>query len=193
MIIKRQTQDNKIFAVFKNSILIINDKVEKKLPQMPFKDIAILLSSNMENLKEYYQGIKETYDYQIVKLLMNMSMIGVNYFESYHFASFDSAFHIRVNYNSSKTNWSDNPDFLPIQLAALILGISEERMLNLTRLDEKEYKEEDGESYISCSDFIDYWSDVLKDNGHEVNINLLRQENQICVLIERELTDNTMR
>lgn len=179
------------YYLYDNRLLVKpNGEVEEKLPQLPLSDIAILRYDKVENLKKDYPGIKDYYDYQIIELFMNKSMINLNYFESYELVAFDSVFCFKINYNSKK-KWTNNPEYMPVPLIALILNISEERTLNLIKLKEEVCTDDNGINYISDIDFQDFYDCILHNIEIGGNIHIYQKENQISILIERELTNNT--
>lgn len=193
MIVKRQKQNDGAYTILNDQVLITGDnKVEKKLPQIPLKDIAILMDFSEEDIKRDYRGISEYFDYQTVKLFLDSDMVNLNYFQKYELISFNSAFCIKVHYDSEKRDLKNNPDYISIPLAALILHITEDRMLNLARLEESEYYDEDTmEHYMKALDFLDYYKRILFDIGIEADITLSQKKDCISVLIERKLNDKT--
>lgn len=194
MIVKRKKDNGNACTILNDQVLITRDnKVEKKLPQIPLKDVAIFLSYSEKDIKRDYQGISEYFDYQTVKLFLDSDMINLNYFQKYELISFNSAFCIKVHYDSEKRDFTDNPEYIPIPIAALILHISEERMKGLARLEESEFYDEDTkEHYMKATEFLSYYSDILFERvGVEADITLVLKKDCISILVERQLNDKT--
>lgn len=195
MIIKRQRQkqNDGAYTILNDQVLINkNDKIEKKLPQIPLKDIAILLDIKEEDIKRKYRGISEYFDYQTVKLFLDSDMMNLNYFQEYELISFNSALCINVYYDSEKRDLRSNSDYIPIPLAALILHITEDRMLNLARLQEPEFYDENSqENCMKVMVFLGYYKKILFNIGIEADITLSVKKDCISVLIERKLNDKT--
>lgn len=190
---QRQKQNDGAYTILNDQALITKDnKVEFMLPQMPLKDIAILLDIKEEDIKRVYRGISEYFDYQTVVLFLESDMLNLNYFKQYHLISFNSALCINVYYDSEKRDLKNNPDYIPIPLAALILHITEERMLNLARLEESVVQDEDTKQhYMKSKDFLDCYKRFLFNIGIEADITLSQKNDCISVLIERKLNDKT--
>lgn len=189
MIIKRQKQNDGAYTILNGQVLITkNNRVQKKLSGIPLSDICLLLNFDLEKIKGEYKYIQNKYDYSIIELLLDYPMLHLNYFHSYKLACFEDALIYVINIIPDKVKYHQNITYLPISLVALAFFESEERMLNKVKL-KMNVIDDNGEYYISNSDFIDYYRDFLDDAGIEAAVTLECSASKWQILIERKLND----
>lgn len=179
-------------CVFGSQLLIkSNGETEKKLPQMPLSDICMLLDYEVETVKKDYAPIQSSYDYGIIKLMLNASMASELYYQQCEIASFNSALYYSIYYDTDKLKIKDS-NYVPVSLAALLSFLPEKRMQNLVGLEMKVYTDENGEPSISVTDFLEYYEKGLfQKTGQECDVRMQRKDDCVGILIKRELTDKT--
>lgn len=189
MIVKRKKPNNGAYTILNGQVLITkNNSVQKKLSGIPLSDICLLLNFDLEKIKEEYEYIQNKYDYSIIELLLDNPMLHLNYFHSYKLTCFEDALVYEINIIPDKVKYYQNYTYLPISLVALAFFESEERMLNKVKL-EMNVIEDNGEYYISESDFIDYYQNYLDGTGIEADVTINCSDSQWQILIERKLND----
>lgn len=193
MKILRKDQEHKDYVFLSSKDLLIKSDgtIQKKKEEIPIQDIALFLCSDLKEVKSIYEDIKDSYDYQIVELMLNTQMYHLNYFDRYELKSFEDIFYYTIYLNPEKINIWNNSDYIDIRLAALILCISEQKMLDLARVETEVYEGDNREYYILMKDFVDYYRQILEEIGVNMSgrIDISQSNDFISVLIERKLNE----
>ena len=144
-----------------------------KLTQMPLRDLAILSFTNENELKKYYTGNEEYFSYSVVELMLD--------------SSFEDALYLLYTY-SEEIPQADDPKYLSILIAADILNVEEEDIIEEARRDNKLYSDEDKNLFVPVRWIGDWYNDALAALGVSSVIYIqTRGTGKVKILIERDL------
>ncbi|MFT0235650.1 hypothetical protein ACMSFF_29845, partial [Bacteroides faecis] len=108
-----------------------------KLTQMPLRDLAILSFTDENELKKYYTGNEEYFSYSVAELMLDTRVQARN-LSTHRVSSFEDALYLLYNY-SEEIPQADDPKYLSILIAADILNVEEEDIIEEARRDNKLY------------------------------------------------------
>ena len=157
-----------------------------KLTQMPLRDLAILSFTNENELKKYYTGREEYFPYSIVELMLD-TRIQTRNLSRHKVSSFEDALYLLYNY-SEEIPQADDPKYLSILIAADILNVEEEDIIEEARRDNKLYSDEDKNLFVPVRWIGDWYNDALAALGVLSVIYIqTRGTGKVKILIERDL------
>ena len=157
-----------------------------KLTQMPLRDLAILSFTNENELKKYYTGREEYFPYSIVELMLDTRIQARN-LSSHKVSSFEDALYLLYTY-SEEIPQADDPKYLSILIAADILNVEEEDIIEKARRDNKLYSDEDKNLFVPVRWIGDWYNDALATLGISSVIYIQTGETgKVKILIERKL------
>ena len=142
-----------------------------KLTQVPLRDLAILNFTSENELKKYYTGNEEYFSYSVVELMLDTRIQTRNL--SRHKISIPQA---------------DDPKYLSILIAADILNVEEEDIIEEARRDNKLYSDEDKNLFVPVRWIGDWYNEALTALGISSVIYIQTGETgKVKILIERDL------
>ena len=157
-----------------------------KLTQMPLRDLAILSFTNENELKKYYTGREEYFPYSIVELMLD-TRIQTRNLSRHKVSSFEDALYLLYNY-SEEIPQADDPKYLSILIAADILNVEEEDIIEEARRDNKLYSDEDKNLFVPVRWIGDWYNDAIAALGVSSVIYIqTRGTGKVKILIERNL------
>ena len=157
-----------------------------KLTQMPLRDLAILSFTDENELKKYYTGNEEYFSYSVVKLMLGTRVQARN-LSTHRVSSFEDALYLLYNY-SEEIPQADDPKYLSILIAADILNVEEEDIIEEARRDNKLYSDEDKNLFVPVRWIGDWYNDALAALGVLSVIYIqTRGTGKVKILIERNL------
>lgn len=157
-----------------------------KLTQMPLRDLAILSFTNENELKKYYTGREEYFPYSIVELMLDTRIQARN-LSRHKVSSFEDALYLLYTY-SEEIPQADDPQYLSILIAADILNVEEEDIIEKARRDNKLYSDEDKNLFVPVRWIGDWYNDALATLGISSVIYIQTGETgKVKILIERKL------
>ena len=157
-----------------------------KLTQMPLRDLAILSFTDENELKKYYTGNEEYFSYSVVKLMLGTRVQARN-LSTHKVSSFEDALYLLYNY-SEEIPQADDPKYLSILIAADILNVEEEDIIEEARRDNKLYSDEDKNLFVPVRWIGDWYNDALAALGVLSVIYIqTRGTGKVKILIERNL------
>ena len=130
-----------------------------KLTQMPLRDLAILSFTSENELKKYYTGNEEYFSYSVVELMLD-TRIQTSNLSRHKVSSFEDALYLLYNY-SEEIPQADDPKYLSILIAADILNVEEEDIIEEARRDNKLYSDEDKNLFVPVRWIGDWYNDAL--------------------------------
>lgn len=157
-----------------------------KLAQMPLRDLAILSFTDENELKKYYTGNEEYFPYSVVELMLDTRIQARN-LSRHKVSSFEDALYLLYNY-SEEIPQADDPKYLSILIAADILNVEEEDIIEEARRDNKLYSDEDKNLFVPVRWIGDWYNDALATLGISSVIYIqTRGTGKVKILIERDL------
>ena len=157
-----------------------------KLTQMPLRDLAILSFTDENELKKYYTGNEEYFSYSVAELMLDTRVQARN-LSTHRVSSFEDALYLLYNY-SEEIPQADDPKYLSILIAADILNVEEEDIIEEARRDNKLYSDEDKNLFVPVRWIGDWYNDALAALGVSSVIYIqTRGTGKVKILIERDL------
>ena len=157
-----------------------------KLTQMPLRDLAILSFTDENELKKYYTGNEEYFSYSVAELMLDTRVQARN-LSTHRVSSFEDALYLLYNY-SEEIPQADDPKYLSILIAADILNVEEEDIIEEARRDNKLYSDEDKNLFVPVRCIGDWYNDALAALGVLSVIYIqTRGTGKVKILIERNL------
>ena len=157
-----------------------------KLTQMPLRDLAILSFTDENELKKYYTGNEEYFSYSVVELMLD-TRIQTRNLSRHKVSSFEDALYLLYNY-SEEIPQADDPKYLSILIAADILNVEEEDIIEEARRDNKLYSDEDKNLFVPVRWIGDWYNDDIAALGVSSVIYIqTRGTGKVKILIERNL------
>ena len=157
-----------------------------KLTQMPLRDLAILSFTDENELKKYYTGNEEYFSYSVAELMLDTRVQARN-LSTHRVSSFEDALYLLYNY-SEEIPQADDPKYLSILIAADILNVEEEDIIEEARRDNKLYSDEDKNLFVPVRWIGDWYNDALAALGVLSVIYIqTRGTGKVKILIERNL------
>ncbi len=157
-----------------------------KLTQMPLRDLAILSFTDENELKKYYTGNEEYFSYSVAELMLDTRVQARN-LSTHRVSSFEDALYLLYNY-SEEIPQADDPKYLSILIAADILNVEEEDIIEEARRDNKLYSDEDKNLFVPVRWIGDWYNDALAALGISSVIYIqTRGTGKVKILIERDL------
>ena len=155
-----------------------------KLTQMPLRDLAILSFTDENELKKYYTGNEEYFSYSVAELMLDTRVQARN-LSPHRVSSFEDALYLLYNY-SEEIPQADDPKYLSILIAADILNVEEEDIIEEARRDNKLYSDEDKNLFVPVRWIGDWYNDALAALGISSVIYIqTRGTGKVKILIER--------
>lgn len=155
-----------------------------KLTQMPLRDLAILSFTDENELKKYYTGNEEYFSYSVAELMLDTRVQARN-LSTHRVSSFEDALYLLYNY-SEEIPQADDPKYLSILIAADILNVEEEDIIEKARRDNKLYSDEDKNLFVPVRWIGDWYNDALAALGISSVIYIqTRGTGKVKILIER--------
>lgn len=155
-----------------------------KLTQMPLRDLAILSFTDENELKKYYTGNEEYFSYSVAELMLDTRVQARN-LSTHRVSSFEDALYLLYNY-SEEIPQADDPKYLSILIAADILNVEEEDIIEEARRDNKLYSDEDKNLFVPVRWIGDWYNDALAALGVSSVIYIqTRGTGKVKILIER--------
>ena len=141
-----------------------------KLTQMPLRDLAILSFTSENELKKYYTANEEYFPYSVVELMLD-TRIQTSNLSRHKVSSFEDALYL-----------------LSILIAADILNVEEEDIIEEARRDNKLYSDKDKNLFVPVRWIGDWYNDALATLGISSVIYIqTRGTGKVKILIERDL------
>ena len=157
-----------------------------KLTRMPLRDLAILSFTDENELKKYYTGNEEYFSYSVAELMLDTRVQARN-LSTHRVSSFEDALYLLYNY-SEEIPQADDPKYLSILIAADILNVEEEDIIEEARRDNKLYSDEDKNLFVPVRWIGDWYNDALAALGVLSVIYIqTRGTGKVKILIERNL------
>ena len=157
-----------------------------KLTQMPLRDLAILSFTDENELKKYYTGNEEYFSYSVAELMLDTRVQARN-LSTHRVSSFEDALYLLYNY-SEEIPQADDPKYLSILIAADILNVEEEDIIEEARRDNKLYSDEDKNLFVPVRWIGDWYNDAIAALGVSSVIYIqTRGTGKVKILIERDL------
>ena len=157
-----------------------------KLTQMPLRDLAILSFTDENELKKYYTGREEYFPYSVIELMLD-TRIQTGKLSRHKVSSFEDALYLLYTY-SEEIPQADDPKYLSILIAADILNVEEEDIIEKARRDNKLYSDEDKNLFVPVRWIGDWYHDALNALGVSSVIYIQTgKTGKVKILIERKL------
>ncbi len=178
---------NRVKDIDSENYITPNGKtVLPKLTQMPLRDLAILSFTNENELKKYYTGREEYFPYSIVELMLDTRIQARN-LSRHKVSSFEDALYLLYTY-SEEIPQADDTKYMSILIAADILNVEEEDIIEKARRDNKLYSDEDKNLFVPVRWIGDWYNDALATLGISSVIYIQTGETgKVKILIERKL------
>lgn len=160
--------------------------VMPKLAQMPLRDLAILSFTGENELKKYYTGSEEYFPYSIVELMLDTRTQTTN-LSRHKVSSFEDALYLLYNY-SEEIPQADDPKYMSVLIAADILNVEEDDIIEEARRDNELYSDEGKNLFVLVRWIGDWYHDALTTLGLSSVIYIQTGETgKVKILIERDL------
>ena len=157
-----------------------------KLTQMPLRDLAILSFTDENELKKYYTANEEYFPYSVIELMLD-TRIQTGKLSRHKVSSFEDALYLLYTY-SEEIPQADDPKYLSILIAADILNVEEEDIIEEARRDNKLYSDEDKNLFVPVRWIGDWYNDAIAALGVSSVIYIqTRGTGKVKILIERDL------
>ena len=157
-----------------------------KLTQMPLRDLAILSFTSENELKKYYTANEEYFPYSVIELMLD-TRIQTGKLSRHKVSSFEDALYLLYTY-SEEIPQADDPKYLSILIAADILNVEEEDIIEEARRDNKLYSDEDKNLFVPVRWIGDWYNDAIAALGVSSVIYIqTRGTGKVKILIERDL------
>ena len=158
--------------------------VMPKLTQMPLRDLAIRRQRQM--CIRDSTGNEEYFSYSVVELMLD-TRIQTSNLSRHKVSSFEDALYLLYTY-SEEIPQADDPKYLSILIAADILNVEEEDIIEEARRDNKLYSDEDKNLFVPVRWIGDWYNDALATLGISSVIYIqTRGTGKVKILIERDL------
>ena len=178
---------NRVKDIDSENYITPNGKtVLPKLTQMPLRDLAILSFTNENELKKYYTGREEYFPYSIVELMLDTRIQARN-LSRHKVSSFEDALYLLYTY-SEEIPQADDTKYMSVLIAADILNIEDNDVIEKARRDNKLYSDEDKNLFVPVRWIGDWYNDALATLGISSVIYIQTGETgKVKILIERKL------
>lgn len=168
----------------------MSERVEEsnspKLAQLPIKDLAILNFTTESDVKRFYTGELEWIPYSVVELMLDTRVQNRN-MGIHKISSYEDSLYVLYKY-STKIFIADNPGLLHIIVAADILNLTEEHIIEMAKEEDKLYSDQDGDCFIDSQWLIDTYNSIIRDLGIESDVKLANKgKGQVELIIKRKL------
>ena len=163
-----------------------NKPFHPKFAQLPIKDLAILNFTTENEVRRFYTGELEWIPYSVVELMLD-TRIQTSNLSRHKVSSFEDALYLLYTY-SEEIPQADDPKYLSILIAADILNVEEEDIIEEARRDNKLYSDEDKNLFVPVRWIGDWYNDALAALGVSSVIYIqTRGTGKVKILIERDL------
>lgn len=157
-----------------------------KLAQLPIKDLAILNFTTEGDVKRFYTGELEWIPYSVVELMLDTRVQNRN-MGIHKISSYEDALCVLYKY-STEISIADNPRLLHIIVAADILNLTEQHIIEMAKEENELYSDQDGDCFIDSQWLIDTYNSIIRDLGIESDIKLANKgKGQVELIIKRKL------
>ena len=157
-----------------------------KLTQMPLRDLAILSFTDENELKKYYTGNEEYFSYSVVELMLD-TRIQTRNLSRHKVSSFEDALYLLYNY-SEEIPQADDSEYMSVLIAADILNVEEDDIIEEAKRDNELYSDEDKNLFVPVRWIGDWYNDAIAALGVSSVIYIqTRGTGKVKILIERDL------
>lgn len=172
----------------KFSDLGTNELCSPELSQLPIKDLCILCNITGSDLKKYYTADLESVPYGVAELMLDTRILCRN-MSKHRIRSYNDELVLDYEYLESEITFPDNRNFIPTIVAADILNLTMERILELAQKDGELYFDDHDNPNVSTRWLVDYFGEAVKGIGGTANEITLGNNGQgrIKIIIKREL------
>lgn len=164
----------------------IEESNSPKLAQLPIKDLAILNFTTESDVKRFYTGDLEWIPYSVVELMLDTRVQNRN-MGIHKISSYEDSLCVLYKY-STEVSIPDNPGILHIIVAADILNLTEDHIIEMAKEEDELYSDQDGDYFIDSQWLIDTYNSIIRDLGIESDIKLENKgKGQVELIIKRKL------
>lgn len=160
-----------------------------ELSQLPIQDLCILCYITGSDLKKYYTADLESIPYGVAELMLDTRNLCRN-MSKHRIRSYQDELVLDYEYLESEIVFPDNKRFIPIVVAADIMNLTMEQILELAQKEgELYFDDHDNPNVISTRWLVDYLGETVKGIGGTANEITLGNNGQgrIKIIIKREL------
>ena len=178
---------NRMKNIDSENYITPNEKtILPKLTQMPLRDLAILSFTDENELKKYYTGNEEYFPYSVVELMLD-TKIQTSNLSRHKVSSFEDALYLLYTY-SEEIPQADDPRYISIFIAADILNVEEDDIIEEAGRDNELYSDEDKNLFVPAQWIGDWYHDALNALGVSSVIYIQTgKTGKVKILIERDL------
>ena len=178
---------NRMKNIDSENYITPNEKtILPKLTQMPLRDLAILSFTDENELKKYYTGNEEYFPYSVVELMLD-TKIQTSNLSRHKVSSFEDALYLLYTY-SEEIPQADDPRYISIFIAADILNVEEDDIIEEAGRDNELYSDEDKNLFVPARWIGDWYHDALNALGVSSVIYIQTgKTGKVKILIERKL------
>lgn len=171
----------------KFSDLGTNDLCNPELSQLPIQDLCILCYITESDLKKYYTADLESIPYGVAELMLDTRSLCRN-MSKHRIRSYQDELVLDYEYLESEIVFPDNKAYIPIVVAADIMNLTLEQILELAQKEGELYFDDHDNSVSSCW-LVSYLGETVKGIGGTANEITLGNNGQgrIKIIIKREL------
>lgn len=158
-----------------------------ELSQLPIQDLCILCYITENDLKKYYTADLESVPYGVAELMLDAGILCRN-MSKHRIRSYQDELVLDYEYLESEIVFPDNKAYIPIVVAADIMNLTIEQILELAQKDGELYFDDDHNN-VSSRWTVDYLGETVKGIGGTANEITLGNDGQgrIKIIIKREL------
>ena len=157
-----------------------------KLTRMPLRDLAILSFTDENELKKYYTGNEEYFSYSVVELMLD-TRIQTRNLSRHKISSFEDALYLLYTY-SEEIPQADDPEYMSVLIAADILNVEEDDIIEEAKRDNELYSDEDKSLFVPVRWIGDWYHEALTALGLSSVIYIQTGvTGKVKILIERKL------
>lgn len=164
-----------------------NDLCNPELSQLPIEDLAIINFMSESDLRKYYTANIESVPYCLIELMFDTRSLCRN-MSKHRIRSYQDELVLDYEYLESEIVFPDNRNFMPTIVAADIMNLTMEQILELTQKEGELYFDDHDNPNVSTRWTVDYLGEAIRGIGATNEITLDNNgQGRIKITIKREL------
>lgn len=165
-----------------------NDLCNPELSQLPIQDLCILCYITESDLKKYYTADLESIPYGVAELMLDTRSLCRN-MSKHRIRSYQDELVLNYEYLESEIVLPDNKAYIPTIVAADIMNLTMEQILELAQKEGELYFDDHNNPNVSSRWTVDYLGEAIRDLGGTANEITIGNNGQgrIKIIIKREL------
>lgn len=172
----------------KFSNLGTNDLCNPELSQLPIQDLCILCYITGSDLGKYYTADLESVPYGVAELMLDTRSLCRN-MSKHRIRSYQDELVLDYEYLESEIVFPDNKAYIPIVVAADIMNLTMEQIMDVAQKEGELYFDDHDTSNVSSRWLVSYLGETVNGIGGTANEISLGNNGQgrIKIIIKREL------